>query len=110
MDLPAVDREPGLVEGLLPGDHVGIDGIDERAVEVEDECAHGGGIVIPLRRDREPRSASFRIAPITAGFFSKGCNLMSSVLALYTLLHVVLSLVGIFSGLLVVGGFVAGKR
>jgi hypothetical protein len=35
---------------------------------------------------------------------------MSSVLALYTLLHVVLSLVGIFSGLLVVGGFVAGKR
>jgi len=35
---------------------------------------------------------------------------MSTALALYTLLHVVLSLVGIFSGLLTVGGFVAGKR
>jgi hypothetical protein len=35
---------------------------------------------------------------------------MSSALALYTLLHVVLSLVGIFAGLVVAGGFVAGKR
>ena len=35
---------------------------------------------------------------------------MSSGLALYTLLHVVSSLVGIFSGLVTVGGFVSGKR
>src|SRR5438045_8908012 len=35
---------------------------------------------------------------------------MSTALALYTLLHVVLSLVGIFSVLLAVGGFVAGRR
>ena len=35
---------------------------------------------------------------------------MSSGLALYTLLHVVLSLVAIFSGFVTVGGFVCAKR
>jgi len=35
---------------------------------------------------------------------------MTAGLALYTLFHVVLSLAGIFSGFLLVGGFVGGKR
>lgn len=35
---------------------------------------------------------------------------MSSGLTTYTLIHVVLSLVGIFAGLIVAGGFLAGQR
>src|SRR5437868_10913067 len=42
--------------------------------------------------------------------FPERTSPMGTALALYTLLHVVLSLIGIFSGLLTVGGFVAGKR
>src|SRR6266852_3193707 len=35
---------------------------------------------------------------------------MTSGMAIFTLIHVVLSLVGIFAGLVVAGGLVAGKR
>ena len=40
VDAPAVDRHPGLVQGLLPGEDVGVDGVDEGAVEVEDQRRH----------------------------------------------------------------------
>ena len=35
---------------------------------------------------------------------------MTTGLAIFTLIHVLLSILGIFSGLVVVGGLVAGKR
>ena len=41
MDPPAVDRVAGLEQRPLPGEDVGVDGVDERAVEVEDQCLHG---------------------------------------------------------------------
>jgi hypothetical protein len=34
-------REAGLGERALPGEDVRTDGVDERAVEVEDQCVHG---------------------------------------------------------------------
>src|SRR5689334_14009545 len=37
MDPPTVDRQSDFREGALPGEDVRIDGIDERAVEIEDE-------------------------------------------------------------------------
>ena len=40
VDAPAVDGHPALLQGLLPREDVGVDGVDERAVEVEDECRH----------------------------------------------------------------------
>lgn len=45
------------------------------------------------------------------GRFSHGKDMrMSSGLTTFTLIHVVLSLVGIFAGLVVAGGFLAGKQ
>ena len=40
VDAPAVDRQAVLMEGLLPGEDVGIDGVDEGSVEVEDQRRH----------------------------------------------------------------------
>ena len=40
VDAPAVDRHAGLGERPLPGEDVGVDGVDERAVEVEDQRSH----------------------------------------------------------------------
>ena len=40
MDAPALDRHPGLRQGALPGEDVGIDRVDEGSVEVEDQGAH----------------------------------------------------------------------
>jgi hypothetical protein len=37
VDPPAVDRESDFGERSLPGEHVRVDGVDERAVQVEDE-------------------------------------------------------------------------
>ena len=34
---PAVDRHVALGEHALPGEHVRVDGVDERAVEIEDQ-------------------------------------------------------------------------
>ena len=35
VDAPALDREADLGQGALPGEHVGVDGVDERPVEIE---------------------------------------------------------------------------
>jgi hypothetical protein len=40
VDAPAVDRHSALLERLLPGEDVRVDRVDERAVEVEDQCRH----------------------------------------------------------------------
>jgi hypothetical protein len=40
VDAPAVDANAGFVERLLPCHHVGVHGVDQGAVEVEDEGAH----------------------------------------------------------------------
>src|SRR5216684_266594 len=40
VDPPAVDGHARLVERLLPGEDVGVDGVDQGAVEVEDERPH----------------------------------------------------------------------
>src|SRR5439155_15389661 len=40
MDLPAVDRKPGLRERPLPREDVRVDGVNERSIEIENECAH----------------------------------------------------------------------
>src|SRR5207302_639151 len=37
VDAPAVDRHPFLRKRALPREHVRVDGVDQRAVEVEDE-------------------------------------------------------------------------
>src|SRR3954465_15147027 len=37
VDPPTVDRQPNLRERSLPCEHVRVDGVDERAVEVEDQ-------------------------------------------------------------------------
>ena len=37
VDPPAVDRHPLLRQRALPGEHVRVDGVDERAVEIEDQ-------------------------------------------------------------------------
>jgi len=37
VDPPAIDRQRYLGERALPGEHVRVDGVDERAVEIEDE-------------------------------------------------------------------------
>jgi hypothetical protein len=39
VDPPAVDGEPGLGKRALPGEDVRIDGVYERAVQVEDQSA-----------------------------------------------------------------------
>ena len=46
VDAPAVDRHARLSQRLLPGEHVGIDGVDERPVEIEDERAHGDIVML----------------------------------------------------------------
>src|SRR5262249_44223625 len=53
VDPPAVDRHPDLVERQLPGKDVRVDGVDERAVEVEDERGHAGD----YRRTAPPSEA-----------------------------------------------------
>jgi hypothetical protein len=40
VDPPAVDGDARLGERLLPGEHVGVDGVDERSVEIEDHRCH----------------------------------------------------------------------
>ena len=40
VDAPAVDRHAGFVERLLPGEDVGVDRVDQRSVEIEDERPH----------------------------------------------------------------------
>src|SRR2546423_4961666 len=40
MDLPRLDRQLGLGERTLPGEDVRVHGVDERAVEVEDQRTH----------------------------------------------------------------------
>ena len=42
VDAPAVDRHPALGERPLPGEDVRVDGVDERAVEIEHEGRHRG--------------------------------------------------------------------
>ena len=37
MDPPALQRQPGLGQRPLPGEDVRIDGVDQRAIEVEDQ-------------------------------------------------------------------------
>ena len=37
MDAPALERQPRLGQRPLPGEDVGVDGVDQRAVEVEDQ-------------------------------------------------------------------------
>ena len=43
VDPPAVDRHVALGQRSLPGEHVAVDGVDERAVEVEDQGRHRAG-------------------------------------------------------------------
>src|SRR5437773_1214135 len=68
MDPPAVDRKPYLGECALPGEHVRIDGVDERAVEIEDQrpprtfqagdvTASNGAQQPPLEHEREEEIA-----------------------------------------------------
>jgi hypothetical protein len=40
MDPPAVDRMAAFEQRSLPGEDMGVDGIDEGPVEVEDQGAH----------------------------------------------------------------------
>ena len=40
VDFPAVDREAGFRERALPGEHVRVNGVDERPVEIKNESAH----------------------------------------------------------------------
>ena len=42
---PAIDRQARLRERLLPGEHMGVHRIDQGAVEVEDQRAHGDIVV-----------------------------------------------------------------
>src|SRR5206468_8144221 len=39
MDLPPIDRKTGLGKRTLPREDMRVDGVDERAVEIEDQCA-----------------------------------------------------------------------
>src|SRR5437899_2784399 len=49
MDPPALHRQADLREGLLPGEDMGIHGIDERSIKVEDQGAHGQMIAARLQ-------------------------------------------------------------
>jgi len=40
VDAPAVDRQPSLGQRALPGEYMGIDSVDQRPVEVEDQRLH----------------------------------------------------------------------
>jgi hypothetical protein len=40
MDPPAVDRMAAFEQRPLPGEDMGVDGVDEGAIEVEDQGAH----------------------------------------------------------------------
>ena len=40
VDAPAIDRQPGLGQRALSGEYMGIDGVDKRPVEVEDQRLH----------------------------------------------------------------------
>src|SRR5688572_14981822 len=40
VDAPAIDWQPGLGKRALPGKYMGIDGVDQRSVEVEDQRLH----------------------------------------------------------------------
>jgi hypothetical protein len=55
VDAPAVDRHVALRERSLPSEHVGVDGVDERAVEVEDQRGHARTVSAPARRRPRPR-------------------------------------------------------
>lgn len=44
VDPPPVDGHAGLFQGELPGEDVGVHGVDQRSVEVEDEGAHPGRV------------------------------------------------------------------
>ena len=39
MDPPTFQRQPGFRQGPLPGEDMRIDGIDQRAIQVEDQCS-----------------------------------------------------------------------
>ena len=59
VDLPALDRKPGLRERALPGEDVGVDGVYERSIEIENECAHAW-LGPSLIRHRELTPATHR--------------------------------------------------
>jgi hypothetical protein len=40
VDPPAVDRRPEIEERPLPREDVRVDGVDQRPIEIEDQCAH----------------------------------------------------------------------
>ena len=43
---PAVDRHARLRQRLLPGEDVRVHGVDQRPVEIEDQCAHATSVVL----------------------------------------------------------------
>jgi hypothetical protein len=49
MDLPDREVDPDLLERFAPGDHVLVDAVDQRPVEVEQERR----LAAPLRRVRD---------------------------------------------------------
>ena len=49
MDAPAVDRHPHFGQGPLPRKDVRVDGVDQRAVEVEDQGRHDSETIIRRR-------------------------------------------------------------
>src|SRR5437667_9403511 len=58
MDAPTLDRQAGLGQGPLPGEDVGVDRVDQRAVQVEDQRSrHPGTAEGSSRRSRMPRYA-----------------------------------------------------
>ena len=57
MDAPDREFEPLRVERLFPGEHVLVDAVDQRAVEVEQEDGFDAhGLLVPRRRDRRPQA------------------------------------------------------
>ena len=46
VDPPAIDRMAGLRQRPLPGEHMGVDGVHEGPIEIEDEGAHLASIAV----------------------------------------------------------------
>src|SRR6185312_16338732 len=78
VDLPHRQAHPNTLQRLAPGQHVLVDAVDERAVQIEQERGLAGGVGEAVHRSGEGGAAAYAVGP---AFLSWSWTSLSSAIA-----------------------------